>query len=124
MLFRSGRAEVKVCDPGYTGHGCSILFGSRANVKHDKTTLLPGNPGCAACMVGDLLTAGIGFFKLGGRGLPIQLNVRNVRFLKQVVDLTLCGNATTKRIRDLYQETFSQPCNPTVCYYAEWNRAS
>ncbi len=120
----NGRAEIKVSDPAYTGHGCSILFGGRAVVKHEKTSLIPGNPGCAACLAGDLLNAGIGYLKLGGRGLPIQLNLRNVRFFRQVVELSQSGRTNTEQIRTLYQETFGQPCNPAVCYYAEWNQQS
>jgi hypothetical protein len=121
--FCQGGAEIGTYDPCYSGHGCSIIFGSTSPQTIDKQFLLPGNPGCAACFIGSLMDAGIGYLKLGGRGLPTQKNLQNIRFMKSVIELSMSGESNSEQIKALYTAIFGHPCNPGSCYYAEWMEA-
>jgi U32 family peptidase len=118
--LREGQAGVCAFDPGYSGHGCAILPSLPDAGNLAGQPLRSGNPGCAACSVGELAGAGIGYLKLGGRGLPAQMNARNIAFMKAVLDMLPAGQAAPSRVKALYRRTFGQDCPPGSCYYADW----
>jgi U32 family peptidase len=119
VSLQAGQARVFSFDPAYSGHGCTVLFGQPDSGTASKQAVKAGNPGCAACFVAELSSAGVGYLKLGGRGLPAQKNARNIAFMKHVIDGVSSGQSDPQGIRSFYRETFGQDCVRSSCYYAE-----
>ena len=120
LQFKEENGERVICtpDPAYRGHGCAIIA-AHATHGGNSESFFAGNPGCAACFIDDLAEAGIGYLKLGGRGLPPEMNARNIAFLNQVRHWVSGGQTNSTAIKDLYRSTFGKPCHPGVCYYRQ-----
>jgi collagenase-like PrtC family protease len=113
-----GPPTVYAHDLCYAGHGCQVSFADergkpipqplRDDVNH---------PACAACSLLDLHGVGVRFLKIGGRGLPTELKLRAVSYLRNAGELALHGTSL-KRMRELYRDTFGQGCGSASCYYA------
>jgi collagenase-like PrtC family protease len=117
FVSRGGQSEIACFDPGYSGHGCSLLRPyARATGDARAAT---GNSGCAACYLERLAAAGIDFLKLGGRGLPPEKNAQNVRFLGGVIAMLSHGGASSEAVRGFFHETYGHPCESGSCYYAD-----
>jgi collagenase-like PrtC family protease len=75
---------------------------------------------CGACAVPDLYDAGIKSLKIVGRENPTSKKIKDVRYLKRLVDLWSAGGITKDGFRGeavrLYGEIFGAPCREW-CYY-------
>lgn len=116
-----GRLPVtSSCDPAYEGHGCRLPWRTAAGPVRLPRCDDYHQPHCAACLLHELGDAGIHVVKIAGRGYPGEVIQRAVRFLRTAADWS-CGDAPTEhvrtRIRQLYRDTFSSPCQPDRCYY-------
>ena len=107
----------------YAGHGCQVPFrderGRAVRQQHRDDV---GHPACAACDLRDLNEAGVSYLKIGGRGLPTELKVRAVEFLRRAGELAL-GGATPSELRGHYAATFGSGCDERSCYYRGASRA-
>jgi len=106
----------------YAGHGCQVPFTDEcgrliAQPNRDDVN----RPACAACGLLELHCAGVRLLKIGGRGLPTELKLRAVSFLRNAGELALSG-ARLREIRDLYRSTFGQACGKASCYYKSQSR--
>lgn len=118
---RNGRSRtptVYAHDLCYAGHGCQISFTDERGKpvpqpKRDDVN----RPACAACSLLYLHRVGVRFLKIGGRGLPTELKLRAVSYLRNAGDLALNGTSLRK-MRELYRDTFGQDCGGASCYYA------
>lgn len=101
----------------YAGHGCQIQFrdenGSHIPQLHRDDI---NQPPCAACSLIRFRRIGLRFLKIGGRGLPTELKLRAVSFLRDGIALAE-KNAGSAEMRHLYQNTFGQDCQRSSCYY-------
>jgi len=89
-------------DTDYMLPACFELFGMPSK-----------NPDCAACDLADLSAAGVGVFKIGGRGRPLETRLAGVRFLTAAADCE--DNRNRKK---LYRDFFGEDCVPENCYYS------
>ena len=111
-------------DLTYAGHACELPFRTgRGGLLRQRHRDDLGRPRCAACALGELALAGVGFLKVGGRGLPLALKLRAVRFLREVVSaLSPCVSAVMGIDRTdfsgLYARVFGSPCDSSDCYYS------
>ncbi len=116
----SGRDGVPVVysqDLCYAGHGCQLSFVDESGrivpqPKRDDVN----RPACAACDLMSLYHARVRLLKIGGRGLPTDLKLRAVSFLRDACELALSGSGGIE-MRDLYQRTFARSCDGASCYY-------
>ena len=67
----------------------------------------PAEDPCAACMLAEMERCGVGIGKIGGRGLPLEIRLKWLDFLKGAGE---GGSALPVR----YREVFGHPCR---CYY-------
>jgi collagenase-like PrtC family protease len=77
---------------------------------------------CGACALYEFKKLGIGSLKVVGRGNPIERKLRDVEFLKTLLDrLDACPGQADFRsaARMLYTATYKRPCRATMCYYPE-----
>jgi collagenase-like PrtC family protease len=95
-------------DPDFEGHGCSLDWTPPICRPPDSIEA----PGCAACQLPWLRAAGVRYFKVGGRGYPLEVLERNVRFLKRALA------AAPDAARTDYRETFGTSCNGERCFYS------
>ena len=108
--------ETWSCDPYCEGHGCQLPWTSDGR----PIPLHPGNdfdaPACGACYLKALAHAGVGFFKIAGRGYPEDMVVRGVRYLAAVKDRVWCHGDETSDFRDSYFRIFGRRCHADDCY--------
>jgi collagenase-like PrtC family protease len=102
------------CDPDYEGHACQLGWTTGHGLIMPSTGDDTAAPWCAACHLEALQEAGVHFFKLAGRGYPVELIESAIGFLRRA------GNrqGDTAEIRRLYAETFGSRCEGSRCYYA------
>ncbi len=114
-----GGLPVVYChDLCYAGHGCQVPFRDKTGRPITQPVRDDVNqPACAACDLEELHRAGVRLLKIGGRGLPPELKVRAVSFLRESEKLAL-GGAQAGEIRQLYRVKFGQDCRGMQCYYA------
>ena len=122
---RKGLTVLESYDPCYEGHGCQMAFicdGTKVrHVDHNDMT----TPYCAACSFDKLLKAGVQYFKIAGRGYPVELINRSIRFVRSVMDSETRFrsqdiDAEPQRFADIkqcYKSAFVNPCRPECCYY-------
>jgi collagenase-like PrtC family protease len=110
-------------DPAYVGHGCQIPFVADAcgAIEHaDRDD--EHRPACGACVIPGLAEAGIHYLKIAGRGLPSDLKLRAVRFIRSSVDASIANHDQPRRpsvaLKRLYSRTFGCSCDSTSCYYS------
>ncbi len=120
----NGTPTAYAHDLCYAGHGCQVSFAD----ERGKPILQPirddvNRPACAACSLLDLHGVGVRFLKIGGRGLPTELKLRAVSYLRNAGELALNG-ASLERMRELYRDTFGQGCGSASCYYAPLQQRS
>ena len=86
---------------------------SRSNRRH----------GCGLCALPELMRIGLHGVKLVGRGAATALKIRNVKLVKEFINLAAAetdGNAFRRRARAAHQASFGSPCCRNVCYYPEF----
>ena len=112
-----GRPVVQRWDVAYAGHGCQLPFvAGRRTVTHlDRGA--GRAPHCAACQLGALRQAGIGFAKLGGRGMPVAQMEQAVGLMAAARDDAGDDEAARQRARARYRQTFGVACDARRCYY-------
>ena len=120
---RGGAPVVYSQDLCYAGHGCQVSFVDESGrpvpqPKRDDER----RPACAACDLMNLYHARVRLLKIGGRGLPTELKLRAVSFLRNACELALNGSGSAE-MRDLYERTFGRSCDRASCYYAYRTRA-
>ena len=102
----------------YAGHGCQVSFtDERGKPVPQPNRDDVNHPACAACSLLYLHGVGVRFLKIGGRGLPTELKLRAVSYLRSAVELAL-NRASLEKMRELYRHTFGQDCGGASCYYA------
>jgi len=77
---------------------------------------------CGACALFEFVKLGIGSLKVVGRGNPLERKVRDVHFLKRLLDILREDPSRTafrRTARMLYQETYKRQCRSHMCYYPE-----
>ena len=107
-------------DPDYEGHGCQLEYrtphGSVHHLRRDDWLM----PHCAACWLKVLVGVGVRHFKIAGRGYPIEMIVKAVRFLGQAISAqsqSISAGAERQEIRRRYEDTFGNACDDGRCYY-------
>lgn len=90
--------EIGTFDTTYRSHLCTRLLG-----EYDES--VP----CAACALERLERSGVTIGKLGGRGLPPEMRMKQLCFMIKAQS----ADSSEER-RALYSEYFAEPCN---CYY-------
>jgi collagenase-like PrtC family protease len=107
-------------DPDYAGHGCELAY-TQAGAPVERMDRDDWNsPHCAACQMRELVGAGVGFLKIGGRGYPTEALVRSVSFLFQARDVWrqfADSDNAASRLRALYGQCFGRECGGARCYY-------
>ncbi|MEQ8176013.1 MAG: U32 family peptidase [Syntrophomonadaceae bacterium] len=107
-------------DLSYAGHACQLKF------KSEKDTINPDwkndwhRPHCAACCLRKLASAGINHWKIGGRGLPTEVKIKAVKFIKDAWYLAVdspTDGIPCREIKDLYNDTYGRQCSCELCYY-------
>ena len=82
---------------------------------------------CGACALYEFRELGIGSVKIVGRGNPLERKLRDVGFLKKLLD-TLEGDPQRAEFRTaarmLYTDIYRRGCRPHMCYYPEVMPAS
>ncbi len=89
---------------------------SRTNRRH----------GCGLCAIPHLAKSAIGGLKLVGRGAPASQKVRNIRLVREFIELARRENDVDRfreRARQAHAERFGIACSPNVCYYPEFHQA-
>lgn len=76
---------------------------------------------CGACAMYEFREMGITGLKIVGRGNPLERKVKDVLFIKNLMDY-LNGKTPSKedfrgKAQNLYQETYRRPCRMHMCYY-------
>ena len=78
---------------------------------------------CGACALYEFREMGIHSVKIVGRGNTLERKVKDVQFLRTLVDKLERDNPSLmefrKTVRELYQHTYSRPCRMYMCYYPE-----
>jgi collagenase-like PrtC family protease len=78
---------------------------------------------CGACALYDFREIGISGVKIVGRGNPLERKVKDVKFLRTLLDElereTLSKPEFKKFAKELYQNTYARPCRINMCYYPE-----
>jgi collagenase-like PrtC family protease len=107
---------VSSCDPEYEGHGCQLAWRTADGPVQLQLSNDFHRPHCAACQLPLLNKAGVSVLKIAGRGYPVEIIIRAVRFLRDAIDLhEIC--AEPERVRQLYADTFGTACKSDSCYY-------
>lgn len=109
-----------VIDPQYEGHGCQLNY----RTKSGRVTHLQIDddqaPPCAACRLPDLYAAGVRFFKIAGRGYPVDMMVRVIRFISKSIETfrqSDCAEDGRAKIKEQYCRYFGSTCEKRNCYY-------
>ena len=76
---------------------------------------------CGACALHEFNTMGITSLKIVGRGNPLERKIKDVSFLKTLVDCLHHAKPSKKEFREtareLYAQTYSRTCRMHMCYY-------
>ncbi len=75
---------------------------------------------CGVCAMFELKEMGIKSLKIVGRGNPLERKLKDITFLKTLVDALDRGISEQefKGIsKDLYQTTYDRPCREHMCYF-------
>jgi U32 family peptidase len=116
---RGAQVAARLIDPAYEGHGCRLAYRThRGPVIHAQAGD-DRKPACAACLLTDLLSAGVRYFKIAGRGYGAGRIASVVRFVLQALEIHRCNDAATARetIQSLYADYFGRVCEEGRCYY-------
>ena len=75
--------------------------------------------GCGLCDLPDLMDAGVGAFKIVGRGAPLFRKVSFVRQVRRLAEVARRGPGTrwVEECSRVYEELFGHPCSLNDCYY-------
>lgn len=108
-------------DPDYEGHGCEIAWKTDCGLvqRMPRDDFL--TPHCAVCLLKSLVEAGVRFLKIAGRGYPIDVVARSVRFIDEAAAIwegQPLSELAAKELRLLYTRTFGKHCEPRRCYYS------
>lgn len=111
---RSSLLVINNYTPCHDGHGCRLRYVFNGKmIRHaannDYTT-----PYCAACMLSTLSKAGVHHFKIAGRGYPLELVVKSIRFIRQIIDME---TPSTTQCSERYKSAFGSACSAKNCYY-------
>jgi putative protease len=72
---------------------------------------------CAACHLGAFAQSGVGFAKLGGRGLPLERRLDALSLLHAAAS---CKSDDERR--RAYSSYIGHPCTPAHCYYGDFRQ--
>jgi len=77
---------------------------------------------CGVCALFDLYFMGIGSVKIVGRGNPQDRKLKDVKFVRELIDTVHEGgdrNSYLKHARALYGSIYGRECRRFMCYYPE-----
>ena len=78
---------------------------------------------CGACALYEFREIRIHGVKIVGRGKTLERKVKDIQFLRTLIDRLERDNLSLidfrKSARELYQNTYSRPCRMHMCYYPE-----
>jgi collagenase-like PrtC family protease len=78
---------------------------------------------CGACALLEFRDMGITSVKIVGRGNPVKRKVKDVMFLKHLLDCLNEENPSRNdfrgKARKLYKQTYKRPCRRHMCYFPE-----
>jgi putative protease len=78
---------------------------------------------CGACALYEFREIRINGVKIVGRGNTLERKVKDIQFLRTLIDRLERDNLSMidfrKSARELYQNTYSRPCRMHMCYYPE-----
>jgi collagenase-like PrtC family protease len=78
---------------------------------------------CGVCALFDLHAMGIGSVKIVGRGNPQDRKLKDVKFVKELVDMVRAEDVDRKRYleqaRRLYGSIYGRECRRFMCYFPE-----
>jgi collagenase-like PrtC family protease len=76
---------------------------------------------CGACALYELKSVGVTSVKIVGRGNPTERKLRDLHFLRGLLDLLEKERPTCRAYREAarkcYRETYKRPCRAYMCYY-------
>lgn len=76
---------------------------------------------CGACALYEFSRMGMTSVKVVGRGNPLERKLKDIGFLKRLLDDLQQGTASQQEFRTqsraLYQATYGRPCRLHMCYY-------
>jgi collagenase-like PrtC family protease len=78
---------------------------------------------CGSCALYEFKEIEISGVKIVGRGNPLERKVKDVKFLRDLLDRLeeekLTRSEFKRFARELYEKTYSRPCRIHMCYYPE-----
>jgi collagenase-like PrtC family protease len=95
---------------------------AKRNIKSN-FTLLTGIDTCGACRLRELMEGGLTSVKIVGRENLTKKKIKDVRFLREVMDYLKSGreDGEEERIMEIYKEIYGFPCERR-CYYPRLDR--
>lgn len=76
---------------------------------------------CGACALYEFERIGIGSLKIVGRGNPLERKLKDIHFLKGLLDILQQEKPSQKefrkKARETYTATYNRPCRIALCYY-------
>lgn len=76
---------------------------------------------CGACALYELKEMGITSVKIVGRGNPLERKVKDVQFIRSLLDsmekLYISKKDFRTKAKSLYQDVYKRPCRVHMCYY-------
>jgi collagenase-like PrtC family protease len=100
--------------PCHEKHGCQMdFYYDGLKINHIENNDID-TPFCAACSLGELLKAGVCNFKIAGRGYPVELMIKSIKFIRQTVENDFEQSAD---IKQHYKLAFGNDCCQKNCYY-------
>ncbi|MBU0614921.1 MAG: U32 family peptidase [Nanoarchaeota archaeon] len=70
---------------------------------------------CGGCSIPEFKNAGLSFIKICGRGMPTSYKVKDISFIRFVIDNT--DKITKEEIKKKYLEVYGRQCSLKDCYY-------
>lgn len=108
---------VRSHDPEYEGHGCGVEFSTDGGRRFRLSTQDADGPSCGLCTLPAFLDAGVGAFKIAGRGFPLEMLVQAVTMLDQARRRLRAGrDGWEQTARGLYEEHTGRRCSDAHCY--------
>ncbi len=78
---------------------------------------------CGACAIYEFKNIGIGSLKIVGRGNPSERKIRDIAYIKSILNFIDVQGMTKKQFREasrtLYASTYNRTCRLPMCYYPE-----
>lgn len=104
-------------DLGYEGHGCQLAFACNGKKITHRMADEMRTPVCAACSLKIFQKLGITNYKIAGRGYPLEIVIKSVRFIKQIMENIDSKPLSIDYTRREYSSILGNSCSTQNCYY-------